>query len=470
MNKEVNDLSKIHLLLENEDLSSEEPESRILQKTEIVTVMSFLLGLSDELFGKYFESQNPALATQLRKDSVAVTIRDLCILRMQLYNNYAITNNEITYNLNNLDRQTWYDQDAIKRLRKHGIEAVQANYRADDYTIYFSQLITENIEKCKSLFPEWLKFSYIADLFCVPNYLKSGVLKKEYTTYHENRRFYPYFLYMHWEPADVGNLLISDEKFVKTIYYQHGDHFWDSSKFHDAAEYTKQSIYECIDRSEQTVIVVDCENSDVFKLYGVLKNLNQEETRKIKRIILFDDYHTTNAWTWLKNFISIPVEYRDVERITDRKSLVDIKMTAGICEAYYKDQVDTFILCSSDSDFWGVISSLPNANFLVMYEYTKVGQAIKDALDTRGIFHCSIDDFFTGNATDFQRAVLLIELRKRAPYILGKTSMEITREIYQATKITAKESEMNHFCDKYVRTMRLRTDNDGKFFIDVVEG
>ena len=469
-NREVNDLSKIHLLLDGVDPPPEEPDIKLLQKTEIVTVMAFLLALREDLFSRFFEAENPELAARLREDPAANIVRDLCTLRIQLYKKFKQTDQELLNNLNNLDRQEWFDQEAIRRLRENGVEVIQANFRAEDYSLFFSRLITEYIEKCRQFFPEWLKFSYITEAFCAPNYTKNGVLKSEFHKYHENWDFYPYHLYLYWNPMDIGNLLINDEKFVKTIYTQHGDQFWDSSKFHDAADSTKQSIYECIDRSDQTVIVVDCENSDAFKLLGVLRNLNSSEIRKIKRIVLFDDYHTTNAWTWLKNFTDIPVEYREAERITGRKSLVDIKMTAGICEAYYQDYVDTFIICSSDSDFWGVISSLPKANFLVMYEYSKVGQAIKDALDTRGFFHCALDDFFTGNATDFQKAVLLIELRKRAPFILGKTAMEITREVYLATRITAKESEMNHFCDKYVRTMRLRTDSEGKYFIDVTEG
>ena len=38
-------------------------------------------------------------------------------------------------------------------------------------------------------------------------------------------------------------------------------------------EDTKENIYEFIRESMRVVIVVDCENSDVYKLYGVLKKL-----------------------------------------------------------------------------------------------------------------------------------------------------------------------------------------------------
>ena len=56
-------------------------------------------------------------------------------------------------------------------------------------------------------------------------------------------------------------------------------------------EDTKENIYEFIRESMRVVIVVDCENSDVYKLYGVLKNLNSEQMSKIEKIILYDDTH-----------------------------------------------------------------------------------------------------------------------------------------------------------------------------------
>ena len=67
---------------------------------------------------------------------------------------------------------------------------------------------------------------------------------------------------------------------------------------------------------------------------------------------MYDDYHTSIGWDWLYQFTSIPVEHVEVQRVTDRKSLVDIMMTAGVCKSYYEDGIDSFILVSSDSDYW----------------------------------------------------------------------------------------------------------------------
>ena len=276
-------------------------------------------------------------------------------------------------------------------------------------------------------------------------------------------------MYIHWRPDGRGNLLNSDGRILKTIYRQHGDYFNDGSKYRDAVEDTKENIYEFIRESMRVVIVVDCENSDVYKLYGVLKNLNSEQMSKIEKIILYDDYHTSCGWDWLEKFIHIPVFHEEVERVTDRKSLVDIKMTAGVCEAYYKDNIDSFILCSSDSDYWGLISSVKDAHFLVMYEYSKCGQSIKDALTKRCIFHCSIDDFYTGNASDLKKKVMISELKNLTNDIVGKNGWEMTRQIYERTKITSTEREMRDFYNKYVKSLRLKINEDGVFEIVVNE-
>ena len=68
------------------------------------------------------------------------------------------------------------------------------------------------------------------------------------------------------------------------MYGLHHDTFDDPSKYKDANAETKNSIYDFLRCSMRTVIAVDCENSDVYKLYATLKNLNQDELSKIEKI------------------------------------------------------------------------------------------------------------------------------------------------------------------------------------------
>ncbi|MBE6842041.1 MAG: NYN domain-containing protein [Ruminococcus sp.] len=436
---------------------------------DLVATIAYLIGIKKHIVENCFDEECHDTLQKLYNDQNATTIRYLCKLRTTLMQKFKKTDDEMRYNLKNLNRIEWYDAENIAQLEKWGIQIIQPNYRSEKYILDFTRLIAENIEKCRGLFYDWVNWDYIKELFYAPKYNKANVLKKEFDKYMANMEYYPFQMYIHWIPKDYGSILYTDGKFISILYQMHNDHFEDKSKFKDATEDTKSSIYEFIDESYKTAIVVDCENSDVFKLYGVLKNLNQDELSKIEKIILYDDYHTSEGWDWLSKFTKIPVEHIEVERVTDSKSLVDIKLTAGICKIFYQNQIDSFILFSSDSDYWGLISSLPDANFLVMYEYTKCGQAIKDALTQRGVYHCSIDDFCSGNIEEFKKAVLFDALERYIPDIFNINGRELAKKIYSETRVIATEKEIELFYNKYIKTLRLKVDTDGNFKIEIAK-
>ena len=165
-------------------------------------------------------------------------------------------------------------------------------------------------------------------------------------------------MYIHWKPQQAGLILTSDTKLLSVLYEQHNDTFNDYTKLHDVAEPVKTSIYNFIDAAGSVAIAVDCENSDPFKLYSVIKGLDADEMAKINKLSLYDDANTTFAWDWLGKYLHIPVEHIEVERVVGHKSLVDIKMAVCVSRDYYENRIDSFILFSSDSDFWGLISSM----------------------------------------------------------------------------------------------------------------
>lgn len=145
-------------------------------------------------------------------------------------------------------------------------------------------------------------------------------------------------------------------------------------------------------------MVVDCENSDPYKLCATLKSLDYQYTSKISQVILFDDVHTATAWEILEQYTKLPVEHILIERVKENKSLVDITLTARASKEHYQNKVDSFIIVSSDSDYWGLISVLNEAQFLVMVEREKCGPDMKRALVESGIFYCYIDDFYSANS------------------------------------------------------------------------
>lgn len=436
-----------------------------VDKKELVTTIAFMIGVRRSALEQCFGEECRETIQMLNENQPACIIRYLCKLRTTLMYRFKKTDDEMRFNLKNLDRLEWYDLDNIKQLEKWGIQIIQSNYRAEKYMTDFNRLISEHIDSCSGLFNEWINWSYIRELFCIPKYSKPGVMKQEFEKFMEFNEHYPFQMYIYWKPKDLGNILYTDGKFLSILYNMHNDFFSDVTKYKDAHSETKNSIYDFVNASNRAVIAVDCENSDVYKLYSALKNLNSDELSKIDKIILYDDYHTSLGWDWLEKFTRISVEHIEVERVTDRKSLVDIKMTAGICKNYYEDNVDSFILVSSDSDYWGLISSLPKANFLIMYEYGKCGTAIKNALDMHDIYYCSIDDFCSGNIEDLKRAVLFDILEKYIPDIVYLNGYELASKIFEEARIQASQKEIENFYSRYIKTLRLKCDAKGNFSI-----
>jgi len=436
---------------------------------DLVATVAYLIGVRDNIIEQCYEEECHETLEKLRNSVPANTVRYLCKIRTTLFYRFKKTDDEMRFNLKNLDKLEWYDKDEIRQLEKWGINLIKTNYRAENYMTDLTRLISENIDNCSDLFYDWVNWSYIRELFCIPKYNKKGVIKQEFEKFMSKNDFYPFQMYIYWNPADHGSILYTDGKFLGILYRMHNDSFDDYTKYKDAHSETKNNIYDFVENSSKTMIAVDCENSDVYKLYRVLKNLDSESLAKIEKIVLYDDYHTTIGWDWLSKFTQIPVEHIEVERVTDRKSLVDIKMTAGVCSNYYEGNVDSFIIVSSDSDFWGLISSLPKANFLVMYEYEKCGFAIKNALSEHDIYYCSIDDFCSGNTEELKKAVLFSILEKYLPDILYLNGYELVKQIHDEARVEATEKELEIFYNRYIKTLRLKVDNDGTFGIVIAK-
>lgn len=434
---------------------------------EIVTIVAYMAGIKEEAlksdYGDYGE-----LLESLKKDKNATIIRYLNKIKTSLMLHFKQTDNEIIYNLANLDRlPQWFSRDEIMKLEEWGIKVLMTNTRADKYIEHISALINMNIDGCRHLFYEWIKFEYIRNLFYTAKYDSPMEMKKEFAKYMAKISMYPFQMYIHWEPKEAGNILSDDFKFLRILYSQNNDFAPEYSKMHDAVDDVKNSIYDFIDSSNKIVIAVDCENSDALKLYGMLKNLDAEKLSKIKKIMLYDDIHTSCVWENLGKFIKTPTEHMEVQRVAESKSLVDIRMTAGICAEYYKNDVDSFILCSSDSDFWGLISALPDARFMVMYESTKCGSPIMQAMKAHQIQNCCIDDFYTGNADDLKQKVLKDILKSHFPNIIGMNGMELAKQVYEESKIKYRQNELDHFYNKYIKTLRMVMDKEGRFKIEI---
>ena len=155
------------------------------------------------------------------------------------------------------------------------------------------------------------------------------------------------------------------------LYEWNGDTFTHRNLVYHVDEIAKGDIYRFLEESSKCIFIVDCENSDPYSLCAAIRSLDEEKLSNIDKISLFDDVHAASAWDMLEGYISIPVEYILIERLKESKSLADVKVTARTCREFYANDIDSFVLVSNDSDYWGLLQELPSARFLIMMEHKK---------------------------------------------------------------------------------------------------
>ncbi|MCL2707780.1 MAG: NYN domain-containing protein [Defluviitaleaceae bacterium] len=451
---------------------SAEPEERYPDAYKrstylVVSQFAYLIGIPLNIFMNETTPPKMEIYKKLSENKNARIIRNLCMLRNAFEKKFLKILNKMKYEYMGISQMPeLLPVECITELSYDGIH-LRNTMEPNQYVVEFNSLISDRINNCKDIFPIWLNWSYIKDLFIMPNGTVEEGIKKAAAVFYENWNYYPYQVYMNWTPSDNGNILFNDKKFVTLLYSWNNDAFTDFSKITDASARTKNNIYEFIEKSNKTVFVVDCENSNPYKLCATINGLDQTYLNKIAKIILIDDINAVAAWQTLGSFVSIPIEYVLIERIKQNKSLVDIKLTTEVCKEFYENSVDSFILVSSDSDYWGLISSVTRAKFLVMVEFEKTGPDIKNALVTSGIFYCYIDDFYSGESDRIVISALLNEAQRYLDQYTKINLVEMVDSICKATRIDMAPAERKQFFDKHIRTLNVEISKTGEFSIQL---
>ena len=449
-----------------------EEDERILYKDstyDIVSKVAYLIGVPKHIFENEHEPPKLEIYELLDKDKSARIVRNLCVVRAAIERRFGKINDKIRkeyktiYSLPEL-----IPQDALRQLELDGASFYKkSSTKLAHHIIEINKLIRDRINNCKHIFPVWLNWDYIRDLFNMKNGLTEEGTKAAAGVYFTNLECYPYSIFINWNPQPNGNILYNDKKFVTLLYQWHNDYFADYSKVSDAGSFVKSNIYDFIDDAKRVVMAVDCENSDPYRLCATLKGLDADITAKIQKIMLFDDVHTVDAWRILESHRKIPVEHIMTERVKQTKSLVDIELTAMTCREHYVNLVDSFIIVSSDSDYWGLISSLPEAKFLVMIEREKCGPDMKAALANSGIFYCYIDDFYTGDGEDLKKNALFNEIYRALDEALNLNVKDMLDAALLATRIDMSPAAKRQFFEKYIKRMSLVIDEDGNASIEL---
>ena len=453
--------------------------------THIVSLTGYLLGVNRDIFGREFR-----LATyeELEKKPDAKIIRCLTTIRNSLLKNFSRISIEMRNNLTDLDRLSeFFDPELFVYLSSQGISFIRPNTKPMKYLLKTNMLINERIGKVQPLYPMWVDWTFIRKLFQMPKGGNEKDVSKTIDAYRDLYNNYPYHCYLNWPMGDVrafieqpelelnpepgGNILLNDRKFLILLYRVNDTEFTEWKYITDISEDVQNDLGDFLEGCERIVLAVDCENSDPYKLCAVLKGLREAELRNeitshIEKIILYDDIHTVDAWSILKDYVKAPVDHIVTERVNEHKSLVDVQMAVGIAREHYQNGVDGFLLASSDSDFWGVVKSIPSARFMVLLERDKYGSYLTETLDLNGVGYCIMDDF-AGHVDDIKGDALN---RALLDYIAEHFELnldEALEQLYPDLRLSFTEKQKRLYREKVAKGLRVKVAGDGEMKIEL---
>lgn len=428
----------------------------------IVSMTAYLLGVDEWVFDSDKEPMQRPIFDEMEKHKSARIIRNLCRLRTQIELKFKALRERGYATMAGIEAMDdLIDVSTIRNLRNDGIPINFVNGRLTEYLIDINQLVQDRINNVKSLFPLWLNWHYYRRIFIMPNGNNQQGLKDASNLYYANKKLYPYKAWLNWDPEPKGNILAYDRKFLKILYSQNRDRFEDVAQVSKVSVETLASVDEFLADSNGVAMIVDCENSDPYKLASAIQSMDESQREKISAILLFDDVHAANVWQDYERYVTLPVRHLMIERVKEDKSLVDIRLTAAVCELYFANNIDHFILVSSDSDFFGLVSALPNAKFLVMLEYEKSGPDIKLALDKHGIGFCYLDDFYSQYGERVRMGMLFSELEKYLDSHVDVNIHKMLSTVLRENRVDMDYGSKIQFIEKYLDTIEAVIDEEG---------
>lgn len=444
-------------------------QDRYHAKYDIISTIAYLIGVRKEIFESDHEPPQLDIFQKLDADRCSRKIRHLCILRtafMKNFNRIALEFRDSYKNITSIPDLV--PGESVAQLSCDGIDIYRGKADINGYMLSLNQKISDNINNCKNLFPEWVSWEYIRDLFIVPNGFKPAGIRASWQDYNSDWSKFPYQCYINWKGKFTGNILYADNKFVALLYDANDDRFEDMSLVKDVGNIALQDIGDFFDRSNRAILVVDCENSDPIRLAAALSVLPEHAVSKIQKIFLFDSEYTTASWEvvskdWsiLSTVGSYEIEHTIVPRLNSHKSQVDMTLATVTCKEVYGNNIDSVVLVSSDSDYWALIKNLTDARFFVMVERIKCGNNIKNALESSGIRYCYLDDFCTAGTYSIKITALRKYIQREFDNALNLNAQKLLEDAIQTTWVKMTPDERKSFFNKYLAKPRVEVAEDG---------
>lgn len=469
-------LAMLQNFSENLPLSSKSQIDSPRTKRDIVSRVAYLIGVDDKHFGiGQTENMNPqfyrSVYDEMNQDREARIVRNLCMLRTKLQRNFRAIFTEMNSDIKNIDAiPDLIPPEILHTLERDGIPFVRASRRLEDYIVDVHNYLLPHVPNCQKFMPEWIKWPYIRNLFFIPKGNTVEGNKEAAKSYSEFRDLFPYQSYINWYPEDSdGNILRDDAKFIPILYERNRDRFYDMSKVTEAGDDAVDDPEEFFSRAERVLVAIDCENADPCKVIGIMKELDSRGLiRKISKILLVDDEHTSSQWRALRRNENLPLEYYMTDRVKDDKSAVDVALTIKFCREIVSAKsegkpIDSAIIISSDCDFWPLIELTPEVKFLVMLEYDNCSQAYYQRLQNNDVPFFYIDEYFTSGNLELKTEIVLQEMIREIEegYLSKMNVFSIMNRALMKLDLKMNESEAGQFYEKYISPMNIAFAKNG---------
>lgn len=173
---------------ETEELSKREKyRERRGEEYDVVSKVAFLIGVPDSHWKSQYTGLDSDIYEQLSDNRDARIIRNLCGLRTEIERNFKHFSMLILMELKNLHTipQT---QGMVNQLRKDGIDIIKANPKLEEYLPKINALLQQHIDACKSLFPIWVNWEFVRQLFIIPGGNSTKKSKEVFEYYMEKSR------------------------------------------------------------------------------------------------------------------------------------------------------------------------------------------------------------------------------------------------------------------------------------------
>ena len=143
----------------------------------IVSKIAYLIGVPKRIFENEHEPPQLEVFSQMENDKSARIIRHLSICRTAIERNFKYINEKMRMEYKTiLSLPQFVPSDSINQLLADGVSFIKkSSTRLSDHIVEINRLISDRVNNCKQLFPLWLNWQYIRELFIMPN----GLCEKE---------------------------------------------------------------------------------------------------------------------------------------------------------------------------------------------------------------------------------------------------------------------------------------------------